>query len=75
MLNQPTSQERLDDRLIDRRRVLRVGAALTGDEMVAAMDKVGVNGAIYNSPFSMYEYDASYALGVQKVHPDQVRAG
>ena len=34
---------------------------VTGDEMVAAMDKVGVNGAIYISPFSMYEYDASYA--------------
>jgi hypothetical protein len=32
---------------------------VTGDEMVAAMAKVGVDGAIYISPFSMYEYDAS----------------
>src|SRR5437899_9841056 len=44
---------------------------VTGDEMVAAMDKVGVDGAIYISPFSMYQYDASYAVGVQKAHPDK----
>jgi predicted TIM-barrel fold metal-dependent hydrolase len=44
---------------------------VTGDEMVAAMDKVGVNGAIYISPFSMYEYDASYAVGVRSAHPDR----
>src|SRR6516162_217612 len=31
---------------------------VTGDEMVAAMAKVGVDGAIYISPFSMYQYDA-----------------
>jgi L-fuconolactonase len=42
---------------------------VTGDEMVAAMDKVGVDGAIFVSPFSMYRYDASYAVGVQKAHP------
>ena len=29
-------------------------AHVTGDEMVAAMNKVGVDGAIYISPFSMY---------------------
>jgi L-fuconolactonase len=28
-------------------------AHATGDEMVAAMDKVGVDGAIFISPFSM----------------------
>jgi predicted TIM-barrel fold metal-dependent hydrolase len=120
MVNQPTAE----DRLIDRRSVLRTGAALaaagpalllhghtkaqprpsgasrmiidaqvhayaantperpwhsvpnwpphvTGDEMVAAMDKVGVDGAIYISPFSMYQYDASYAVEVQKAHPDK----
>jgi len=39
---------------------------VTGDEMVAAMDKVGVDGAIYISPFSMYQYDASYAVEVQR---------
>ena len=44
---------------------------VTGDEMVAAMAKVGVTGAIYISPFSMYQYDASYAVGVQKAHPDK----
>ena len=44
---------------------------VTGDEMVAAMDKVGVDGAIYVSPFSMYQYDASYAVSVQKAHPDR----
>jgi L-fuconolactonase len=37
--------------------------------MVAAMDKVGVDGAIFVSPFSMYRYDASYAVEVQKAHP------
>src|SRR5499426_1572332 len=44
---------------------------VTGDEMVAAMDKVGVDGAIYVSPFSMYRYDASYAVEVQQAHPDR----
>jgi len=44
---------------------------VTGDEMVAAMHKVGVDGAIYISPFSMYQYDASYAVGVQRAHPDK----
>ena len=39
--------------------------------MVAAMDKVGVDGAIYISPFSMYQYDGSYAVSVQKAHPDK----
>ena len=42
---------------------------VTGDEMVAAMDKVGVDGAIFISAFSMYRYDASYALEVQRSHP------
>jgi predicted TIM-barrel fold metal-dependent hydrolase len=44
---------------------------VTGDEMVAAMDKVGVDGAIYISPVSMYQYDASYAVSVQQKHPDR----
>jgi predicted TIM-barrel fold metal-dependent hydrolase len=42
---------------------------VNGDEMVAAMDKVGVDGAIFISAFSMYGYDASYAVEVQKAHP------
>ena len=39
-------------------------AEVTGDQMVAAMDAVGVDGAILVSPFSMYRYDASYAKEV-----------
>src|SRR5690242_13500111 len=46
-------------------------AHVTGDEMVAAMDKVDVDGAIYISPFSMYQYDGSYAVSVQRAHPDK----
>ncbi len=42
---------------------------VTGDEMVAAMYKVGVDGAIFISAFSMYQYDASYAVEVQQAHP------
>jgi predicted TIM-barrel fold metal-dependent hydrolase len=44
---------------------------VTGDEMVAAMDKVGVDGAIFISAFSTYQYDASYAVEVQQAHPDR----
>ncbi|MGD9617804.1 MAG: amidohydrolase [Alphaproteobacteria bacterium] len=46
---------------------------VTGDQMVAAMDAAGVNGAILVSPFSMYRYDASYALEVYAAHPDRFR--
>ena len=42
---------------------------VTGDEMVAEMDKVGVDGAIFISSFSMYQYDASYAVDVVRAHP------
>jgi predicted TIM-barrel fold metal-dependent hydrolase len=42
---------------------------VTGDEMVAAMDAVGVDGAIFVSPFAMYRYDAAYAVEVQRAHP------
>jgi predicted TIM-barrel fold metal-dependent hydrolase len=44
---------------------------VTGDQMVAAMDDVGVDGAILVSPFSLYRYDASYALEVHGKHPDR----
>src|ERR1700712_5649529 len=44
-------------------------AEVTGDDMVAAMDAVGVDGALLVSPFAMYRYDASYALEVYKKHP------
>ncbi len=42
---------------------------VTGDDMVAAMDAVGVDGALLISPYSMYSYDASYALEVYGKHP------
>ena len=41
----------------------------TGDETVAAMDRLGIDGAVFISSFSMYGYDASYAVEVQKAHP------
>ena len=39
--------------------------------MVAAMDKVGVDGAIFISAFAMYQFDGSYAVEVQRKHPDR----
>jgi L-fuconolactonase len=44
---------------------------VTGDQMVAAMDAAGVDGAILVSAFTMYRYDASYAVEVRKRHPDR----
>jgi L-fuconolactonase len=49
--------------------VLHGPAEVTGDDMVAAMDGVGVDGAILVSPFTMYRYDASYAVDVYRRHP------
>lgn len=46
-------------------------AEVTGDQMVAAMDAVGLDGAILVSPFSMYRYYASYAKEVYAAHPDR----
>ena len=37
--------------------------------MVTAMDAVGVDGALLVSPFSLYRYDASYAIQVHAAHP------
>jgi predicted TIM-barrel fold metal-dependent hydrolase len=42
---------------------------VTGDDMVAAMDSVGVDGALLVSPFSMYRYDPSYVLEVNAKYP------
>lgn len=42
---------------------------VTGDQMVAAMDALGVDGALLISPFSLYRYDASYAQEVYARHP------
>ena len=49
--------------------VLHGPPEVTGDEMVAAMDAVGVDGALLVSPFTLYRYDASYALEVHAAHP------
>jgi L-fuconolactonase len=49
--------------------VLTGPAEVTGDDMVAAMDAVGVAGAVLVSPLTMYRYDASYALEVYRQHP------
>ncbi|MDA1098632.1 MAG: amidohydrolase family protein [Proteobacteria bacterium] len=42
---------------------------VTGDAMVAAMDAVGVDGALLVSAWTMYRYDASYAISVHAAHP------
>ncbi|WP_428488938.1 amidohydrolase family protein [Rhodopila sp.] len=49
--------------------VLHGPPEVTGDDMVAAMDAVGVDGALLVSAFTMYRYDASYAISVRKAHP------
>ncbi len=45
--------------------------AVTGDDMVRAMDAVGVDGALLVSPWTMYRYDASYATAVHAAHPSR----
>ena len=49
--------------------VLHGPPEVTGADMVAAMDAVGVDGALLVSPFAMYRFDASYAVEVNKAHP------
>jgi L-fuconolactonase len=53
--------------------VLHGPPEVTGDDMVAAMDAVGVDGALLVSPFTMYRYDASYAIAVHAAHPSRFR--
>ena len=53
--------------------VLTGPSHVTGDEMAAAMDDVGVDGALLVSPFAMYRYDASYAITVFAAHPSRFR--
>lgn len=48
--------------------VLHGPPEVTGDQMVEAMDAVGVDGALLVSPFAMYRYDASYAIDVHAAH-------
>jgi L-fuconolactonase len=49
--------------------VLHGPPEVTGDDMITAMDAVGVDGALLVSPFTMYRFDASYALAVHAAHP------
>jgi predicted TIM-barrel fold metal-dependent hydrolase len=49
--------------------VLHGPPEVTGDQMVAAMDAVGVDAAILVSAFTMYRYDASYAISVRNAYP------
>lgn len=49
--------------------VLHGPSEMTGDQMVAAMDAVGVDGALLVSPYAMYRFDASYAVEVGRKHP------
>jgi L-fuconolactonase len=51
--------------------VLTGPAEVTGDDMVRAMDAVDVDGALLISPFTMYRYDASYAIEVRNRHPNR----
>lgn len=46
---------------------------VTGTEMIAAMDACGVDAAILVSVFTMYQYDASYAMDVYAAHPHRFR--
>jgi predicted TIM-barrel fold metal-dependent hydrolase len=45
----------------------------TGDEMIAAMDSVGVDAAILVSSFNAYRFDPDYALSVYAAYPDRFR--
>ncbi|MSP04812.1 MAG: hypothetical protein EXR05_06155 [Acetobacteraceae bacterium] len=49
--------------------VLHGPSEVTGDNMVQAMDDVGVDGALLISPYTMYRHDASYALEVYAKNP------
>jgi predicted TIM-barrel fold metal-dependent hydrolase len=44
---------------------------VTGPDMIKAMDSVGVDGALLVSVYTMYRWDESYAVAVQKAHPDR----
>jgi len=75
-MNNPTSTIDCQVHAYERDRPERPWAAhlhgpteVTGDQMVAAMDDVGVDGALLISPWTMYRFDGSYALEVYASHP------
>jgi len=43
----------------------------TGDQTIAVLDDAGVDGAILVSAFTMYRYDANYAVAVRNRYPDR----
>ena len=45
---------------------------VTGEQLVARMDAVGVDAAILVSVFTMYRYDSSYAEAVRKAFPQRI---
>lgn len=49
--------------------VLHGPPEVTGDEMVAAMNSVSVDGGLLVSPWTLYRYDASYTIAVRTAHP------
>ncbi len=51
--------------------VLHGPPEVTGEQMLAVMDSVGVDAAILVSAFTMYRYDASYAISVRNAHPNR----
>jgi L-fuconolactonase len=51
--------------------VLHGPPEVTGDDMVAAMDAAGVDAAVLVSPYTMYRYDASYAISVRAKYPQR----
>jgi L-fuconolactonase len=53
--------------------VLHGPDSVTGDDMVAAMDAVGVDAAILVSVFTMYKFDSSYAEQVYRAHSKRFR--
>jgi predicted TIM-barrel fold metal-dependent hydrolase len=44
---------------------------VTGPDMIKAMDSVGVDGGILVSVYTMYRWDASYAVDVHKAFPNR----
>lgn len=46
---------------------------VTGQDMVAVMDRLGIDGALLVSPWAMYRFDGSYALEVGQQFPDRFR--
>jgi L-fuconolactonase len=47
--------------------------SVTGGQLVAAMDAVGVDAAVLVSSFSAYRFDPSYALSVYAAYPERFR--